>query len=344
MISELPQDAVFYDNSTLDSFRACPRKYFYRHVKNWTPDVISHNLVFGLCWHAAMDVVWESAKISATNEQILAAAMLSFMEEWFVWYPLERDQAEGMFGNSLDDDRFPKTPGRAKDMLHHYIRTKRQEIAKYELLGVEEPFIVPLTVEDSRLFYIGRNDKVYRHYQDNKVRIVDHKTTKSDAQGWQDTFCPNSQVDGYLFHGTVTYGDDFWGMEIDGALCQKGSTKTARFDFPPGIGFTTVPIQRQLGFVESWLWDTQYLIKSIEAHERMLASCKPTDDYLQAFEKHTTACGYFAGCEYRNLCKFYENPLRFEGEDCPRGYKVEKWVPFNVLDVTKVAKESGVGE
>jgi hypothetical protein len=75
----------------------------------------------------------------------------------------------------------------------------------------------------------------------------------------------------------------------------------------------------------------------------MLKECKPSDTYIKAFDKHTTGCGYYRGCEYRDLCKFYENPLRFEAEP-PRGYVVNKWEPFALSDVTKQVIDGEGGE
>ena len=339
-IIEIPKvrqpDFLYYDNSMLDSFRACRRRYLYRHVFYWTPDVISHDLVFGLCWHAAMDVVWGRAKDKTVSDADLEVlAMVAFLDTWFEHYPLEKDNAEQVFASS-EDERYPKTPGRAKDMLHHYIRRKRKQLMALDIIGIETPFIVPVPEFDN-VFYVGRKDKTARNDM-GKVIDYDHKTSKTDGQKWADTFFPSSQMDGYMFSGYLMYGDDYWGVEIDGALVQKGSAKSAREDFPPGIGFMTVPIQRTLGFVESWLWDTTLFIKEIAIHKEMLAQCKPDEEFLRAFPKHTPACGYFKGCEFRPICKFYENPLRFQ--EPPRGYKVEKWEPFDTLSITKQLLDS----
>lgn len=331
---------TYFDNSMLDAFRACPRKYLYSQVLNWKPDVISHDLVFGLSWHSAMDVVWLNANKNVDDNSLLLLAMVAFMDTWYEHYPNEKDNEQAMFAGS-EDDRFPKTPGRAKDMLFHYIRKKRKDIASYKVVGVETPFIVPLPEFDN-VFYIGRKDKTYE-VEGRGVVDVDHKTSKTDGDKWAQTFFPNSQMDGYMYAGYLQHGDKYWGVEIDGALCQKGSAKSAREDYPPGIGFMNVPIQRTLGFVESWLWDATFLIKQIQNHLEMLSECTMEDNYLRAFEKHTTGCGYFRGCEYRTLCKYYENPLKF-GDKVPSGFKVAKWEPFNILDVTKKAIDGDGGD
>lgn len=48
-----------YDNTRVQEFRTCPRKYYYRHTRDWAPGEDRRPLLFGGGWHAAMDCVWE---------------------------------------------------------------------------------------------------------------------------------------------------------------------------------------------------------------------------------------------------------------------------------------------
>lgn len=48
-----------YDNTRVQEFRTCPRKFYYRHIRDWTPGDDRRPLLFGGSWHAAMDVVWD---------------------------------------------------------------------------------------------------------------------------------------------------------------------------------------------------------------------------------------------------------------------------------------------
>jgi PD-(D/E)XK nuclease superfamily len=230
---------TYHDNSALDNFRTCPRKYMYRNVLDWAPEGTSHDLIFGLCWHAAMDIVWKHASSALSDADLQALAMAAFMDTWFEYYPLEKENPSF----TDQDERFPKVPSRASDMVFHYIRRKRAYLAKYRIVGIETPFIVPLP-EFTDTFYIGRKDKTYDI--DGQIRDVDHKTSKVDSDTWKNTFFPNSQVDGYMYAGYLMFGDNYWGLEIDGALVQKGSPKSAREDYPPGINFMSIPIQRTL--------------------------------------------------------------------------------------------------
>jgi hypothetical protein len=289
-----------------------------------------------------MDVVWQNANSTLSDEKLVLTAMLDFMKIWEEHYP-KPEVAEGIF-ITVEDERYPKTPERAMEMLKYYIIKKREWLSKLTIIGIELPFIVPLGAEtDSDVMYVGRKDKVYRDpLLGGKVCVADHKTTKSGKGQWVNTFSPNDQVDGYIYDGLVTYGpDEFWGVIIDGALAQKGSAKSLfEPDLPPGIGFPTVRIQRQQELLESWLWDTQYLIEEIKANEVMLTECTAQDRFLRAFPHRKTGCGYYAGCIYRSVCNFYANTMTLE---VPMGFKVEKWEAFDILDTTKIKVEGEGG-
>jgi hypothetical protein len=54
-----PGNDKVYDNTRTSEFRTCPRKFYYRHIRDWRPGEDRRPLLFGGAWHAAMDVVWE---------------------------------------------------------------------------------------------------------------------------------------------------------------------------------------------------------------------------------------------------------------------------------------------
>lgn len=55
-------NSTFRDNTMLSSYKTCPRSFQLRHVLNLVPDRVGIPLIFGQCWHAAMDIVWQEAK------------------------------------------------------------------------------------------------------------------------------------------------------------------------------------------------------------------------------------------------------------------------------------------
>jgi hypothetical protein len=332
----------FYDNSQLNDWRECERKGYFRHVRNWRREGVSTALAFGLAWHDAMDIVWSLAKTKQPQE-ILDAAELAFIERW-----IEEgmpDPRTGALDQTQLDDLYPRTPGRAKEMLLYYMSKYLAYIRdEYEIIGIEQPFIVPMSEDEPGLFYIGRMDKIFRSKIDGQKRVctLDHKTTKSEGSYWRSGFFPSSQFEGYSFAAKSTYGEEFWGNIIDGALVQKGTPKSQKEQsdptFPMGISFPRFPIQHIDSELAQWHWDVLYMVKSvIEYNAVLLLDCSPKDDCMRAYPRRTTSCNNYGGCTYKDICPVYSNPMR--QLEPPPGFIEEKWQPFDILDVAKGTKE-----
>lgn len=309
-----------YDNSMLDAFRTCPRKFYFRHRRHWALTRANIHLGFGSAWHAGLDILWHEAKSERTDNALVELAMTEFQQCW---------DAEGL---PMDDGSlmtyYPKTPGRAREMYQWYLMKYRKDfLQELTVIAIEEPFVVPLSVEDTELYYMGRWDKVYSLR--DRIYIMDHKTTKSDKSMWADSFSPNNQIDGYLFAGHATYGSSFWGVMIDGALVQKGSKGID--GMPPGIGFPRIPIQRALGHLDSWRWETIYSINMVKYNDELLG--ETSAEYLQCFPKNTNSCHAYGGCIYRDLCKFVVNPHTLV--EPPDGFEISTWSPLKPADEEK---------
>jgi hypothetical protein len=255
-----------------------------------------------------MDYVW--ANPNETQDELLKNSMLAFLRSW---------KAEGM--ETMDEfDLFPRTPGRALSMLQEYIERYQSQLQNQELISIESPFIVPLDLDDETICYVGKLDKVYRDRYG--IWICDHKTASSMTNTWINSFSPSGQMDGYLHAGHMTYGDEFHGVLIDGALVSKIK-----------IDFQRIPIQRQESQLNAWLWEVSDLIDLIELNEERLVEYRESPkriDYLPSFPKCTTSCTqYFGTCPYIDLCKFWDNP---DHHECPDHMVIRKWEPFTILE------------
>lgn len=297
----------FYDNSSLDVMRVCPRKFYYSKIRKWKPTGIRTPLSFGSCWHETMDFFWKNP--DATEAQVIQ----KFTDVWNLSDLKDTD----------DFDLFPRSKGRAYEMLIEYLARYRNWIKSIELMAIEKPFIVPLSteIEKQNLFYVGKWDKLYREY--GKITILDHKTSSSFASTWLNSWSPNGQVDGYLYAGHMEYGDEFRNVMIDGALVQKSK-----------IDFIKVPVERQIYMLEMWKWEVIDLIEQIWYYETLLLDIRATakkSEILRTFPKCTTSCtSYYGMCPYVNLCKFVTNPETIEGE--PDGFEHDSWKPFEVAE------------
>jgi hypothetical protein len=272
-------------------------------------------LVFGLGWHDAMDVVWVMINAGETDEdKILQAAMARWKENWQdrgLPFPLTLEKQEKFA---------PRTPMIAAEMIVNYIRARGDFIRDVELISVEQPFAVKLYADDTPVRYIGRFDKIVRHPQ-HGILIIEHKTTSmySKASGFRSDYItswsPNSQIDGYLHAAHMLYGKDVRGIWIDAALVHKTVHNKFRF----------IPIDRQFEQLDQFLHETRDWITRIENDTN-----NPPVGY-DGFPKNTGSCSMWAGCTYRDLCKF--NPKPHDILSNHPGFKVEHWEPFDILNI-----------
>jgi len=314
---------TFYDNTMLSCYRACPRSYYFRHVRDWRPDTKASYFAFGSGWHAMMDVTWALADAEVSDIEILEVACKEFDKIW---------HDEGFESDSIDVDSTSdfRSPGLARDMLLSYIHTRRQHIKQIKVIDFEKPFAVPLPIDNT--FYIGRIDKIYTDIEG--IWIGEHKTTSSYKKdggfksNFLDSFSPNSQIDGYMYSGTMNYGKDFAGVMVDAALVHR-SVKA----------FKPIYIMRAEYNIEAWMWETCYYINEIESNGEALQDLNIlSNDYLTAFPKNTCSCSSYQGydrCKFRQLCK-YGNLNPHTWEVVPENYVEDHWEPYDVLELSKL--------
>ena len=314
----------YYDNTRIGAFKSCPRLYYLRHKLHLVPQGTAMALCFGLAWHEAMDVVWTMLNAGKNPDEVLKPAMVKWKEKW------EEEGLEFMPDLATQEKYGIRTPGIAAEMLYNYMVERRDFIQTVKLLSVEQPFAVDLYDDGTAIKYIGRLDKVVRHPQHGTV-IIEHKTTSaySKASGFRSDYVqswsPNSQIDGYLHAGHMLYGD-ISGVWIDAALVHKTVHNKFRF----------IPIDRQFEQLDVWLHETRDWIERIEDE-----GSKQDRSSYGGYPKNTGSCYMYAGCAYRDICKFVPKPSDRKGSF--DGYSVSKWEPFDILKIEELGLEKEDG-
>lgn len=320
--------ARLYDNTRLSDYKRCPRYFFYRHVLSWVPKGTRLPLIFGGSWHRALEVVWANIGRIDKREELVKAAFAAFVEEWTnagLPYPLTYEQ---------EKEFSPRTPMKAYDMIIAYISDRAERFRDFRILAIEQPFIVPLDPLDPTLFYVGKIDKIVE-YNAGKVIGIEHKTTTAYAKNggfrgiFLDSFSPNSQVDGYQYALHMLYPERAGGVWVDAALVHRENE-----------AFQFIPVEKQLKYLDSWLWDTRDWIRRVESDlrcyviaDREMEGDDPPD-YMMAFPKNTNSCwDFMSACPYHDPCKAWANPLN---RQMPDEYVHEPWDP---LDQVKGLKE-----
>jgi hypothetical protein len=338
---------LYYDNTRISTYRDCNRRFYLRHVLDLTTDTIKIDLVFGLAWHEAMNVVWDQLHKRTPEREVHKLAVATFIQKW-----VEEGLMEPTADNYqiITDKWEKKNPWVAMEMLDNYIQQRKAFIYDCEEVDCERPFAVPLglqipitsvtldgqpgptTLEE--VFYIGRLDKAVKHKQHGRL-IIEHKTTGSYAKeggfrsDYLESFSPNSQIDGYLFAGNSLYEGGVKGVWVDAALTHK--TVHDKFKF--------IPVDRMLTMLDQWLAETRIWVQRITDELNTYEQADPAVGKAFAyFPKNTGSCGDYSGCVYRDVCKYIGDPWRV---GVPSGFRVEKWEPFDLLKIGEIMQRVG---
>jgi len=307
----------YYDNTRIGAFKTCPRYYYLRHVKHLVSDGTAMALVFGSSWHEAMDVVWTMLAAGKQPDEVLGPSMARFKAKW-------EEEGLNFTPDLAQQEKYGiRTPGIAAEMLINYMNERREFIQNIKLLSVEQPFAVDIYEDGTEVKYIGRLDKVIKHREYGTI-IVEHKSTSAyaKASGFRSDYItswsPNSQIDGYLHAGHMLYGK-ISGIWIDAALVHKTVHNKFRF----------IPIDRQFEQLDVWLHETRDWIERIENE-----GARAANSSYGGYPKNTGSCYQYAGCAYRDICKFIPKPSDHKGGY--DGYSVKKWEPFDVLKIEQL--------
>lgn len=305
----------YYDNTRIGAFKRCPRKFNFRHIRHWTPEVTAEPLAFGAAWHKSMDSIWKGDTISG--------AYTAFLKEF------------SSHGYTPDPVVLPdsiRNVATAHSMIESYVKANRDTLKSAKLIASEQPFAVPLD-DSGELYYVGRQDKIVE--MRGRIYTIEHKTTtqyKKDGpfrDSFLKSFNPNGQIDGYLYAGFLTYGEKYKGVWIDAALVHQSVR-----------GYRFIPVEKQFAMVDAWLWETKYYISEIQLNINSLnvyLNQETSPGYLPAFPRNTESCDLYAGCSYHDVCRFYPDPTVLI--DPPQGFVVEKWEPYNELKLEQIGLE-----
>jgi hypothetical protein len=326
----LAPDALFLDNTKIVSYKECPRKYFLRHILDWTQSGTRMALAFGGSWHAGQDGLWGAwGGGERDNKALLRAAMHGFLTEWTGEYNLPNEPDVAWLQSNS-----PRTPFTAIEMFHNYLEARRPLMENSTLVSVEQPFAVPLYPDRLDVWYCGKLDKVIRTRNDGLV-ILEHKTTteyKKDGgfkYSFLDQFIMNSQVDGYLYAGHLYYGDLKY-VWVDAALVHDKIHDA----------FKILPMSRALGSLDEWLVETRTWVERINESHSLLARDQPLS---RAFPRATNECvGKYGSCQFLHICSSMNDPHKHVGP--PEGFIEEHWDPFTELNLESIFAATPQGE
>lgn len=324
-MSQFTTQSKCYDNTRLSEYKRCPRAYFIRHILGWNTKGTGDALVFGSAWHEGQDIIWKCGQMLAsgqlTKHDVVDMAMQNFMKSWVAdGFPAELDE--------FDLDRLgARTPGTAKEMMWNYIDEREHILSNATILGIEQPFAVPLpNVPDT--WYVGRLDKSVQY--NGQTLIIEHKTTTAYAvengirSDYIESWFASSQVKGYQFGGGLFY-PGLSAVWVDAALVHRKQHNHFRF----------IPVAHAPVLLSEWLENTTNWVEQVNESRRMaeagykLSAC---------FPKNEDSCyGKFGKCPFLDICMTTADPRDLQ--EVPGGYEVSFWEPFDLLGLDKLVKK-----
>lgn len=306
-----------FDSTKIQAFMDSPRRFFYEYVLGWRWAEPNIHLTFGSCWHDAM----EHIQLHGYSDESFAEAAQLFLSRFEEAYP-----------NRGEWDFFePKTPNRAVKALYDYCilhKPDHEQILYTEIAGV-----LPISLERNRLLHFKQDTIVL---QDQGYWSREHKTTKYFSKPWENSWKNKFQVGTYgLAMYTLKdflqtrFGDHpILGVQINGVAFKAKETD-----------FRRVPILRDEGQMQKFLWEANHWIDQIDWNMESLAESSPADIVMGAFPCNSESCSKY-GCPWADFCTAWPNPLQ-HCEKPPIGYRQEDWDPRHNEDKSQYKLENG---
>ena len=311
---------IIVDNYTLDLWRTCPRKFFWRiakelsfkpsHILEVTPTTkipMACELAFGIAIHKAMDTL-HTGGIDA-----LGQACDDFLE---------------VYGDT-EDPKKKRTPGRGVKLLKGYAKQwTESDFEKWSIVQCEARFAASLgtipvatsegTTEDWDIVYHGALDKIRSKKSDPEhLNVIDHKTTSWLTEHTMTAFTMSNQFYGYLNGLRALLGTPMKNTSFTIDLMVL-NPKTDRFDRK-----TINPTEEAMAEWQSGIRATcQHILTAHHSEEAQ------GDSPHLAYPRYapTRCTDYGRLCSYWDLCETVADPM-MHGMTLEAQFYVDPWDP-----------------
>lgn len=305
------------DATKLTEFQECPRKYFYKYVLGWKPEIPNNHLVFGTAWHKAQEYL--------LTHDYSVQSVIKGHEEFLKEYRKE-------LGPETDNMFTPKTPDNALVVLNAYAKKYGGELEKWEPLYTE--IAGKINLSDDQVLHF-RMDSILRHRTKKTIKSIEHKTGSS-TWNWEIQW-PLSNQNGTYSHvlNCLFSPDEVEGIVFRGTIFIKNASPKAWAQLAEGspltykqpFDFIEYPAKKSLDQMQTWLWNTLFWLDQLKWNFQLLSDAKEEDPVLYAFPLNPTACTKYYGCEFLDYCQAWQNPLQ-KCHEPPLGFKEDHWNPM----------------
>jgi hypothetical protein len=320
VITEKKSDVIIMDNSSLTVFETCQRAFLYRVLLSLHEKTEKVEMTFGTAFHKFLelyhaetytfDECFEGFCRSAfkTNSKIAATRQLAIDSGVLQEYSAE-------FGFILCK----------KYKEHHPLEKEYFTILRD---SENKPYTeTGFAIDLPNGIVIGLIDGIGKINLNNKIIVIDHKTTKSLLNDkWKSQFNPNNQISKYLHAAS-----EYFGQPINTALINGIRVKDYKRGDPKENSdklFDRVETERSDEQLKRHAFHVNYQLKQIS---------QSIKEGVDGFPMETNSCnGKYSECEYKRICMSksdYMIQLMTEGS-----YDIVKWSPYEIFEDSETQK------
>lgn len=281
-----------WDSTSLNTFKECPRKYYYSIHQGWATREQSVHLTFGIYLHSAHERYYRALAEGMDHEAALRATLRDTLTATHKWHSDDQYKNKATLIRTIvwGLDQFKDDPARTIILANGK-----------PAVELSFRFEIP---EAPEFLYCGHMDRLAEFM--GKVYVFDYKSTKRALYTeFFDQFNPHNQMTGYTLGGKITFHQPVEGVIIHAAQVGVGFSRFAR-------GFSP----RSEDQLNEWLHSTAYFVK--------LAARYAEEEFWPMNEG---ACNNYFGCPFRPICS---KPVRQRETWLHADYVPRLWDPLQI--------------
>lgn len=315
-----------YDNSALDLFNLCPRKYLYE--EGWRLAEGEGEPWYITAGQAIHEFMYTYDLTGSLDDAMMAFARRCKVPGANIDIQLDLD----------GDQKFSIEWGMW--ILNQYAKAYpiERERKQFKILTDAEgkPYLeIGFAIDAGEGIYVGRIDKIMEAlydtdlYDKGDIFIVDHKSTKRQLNDtFMKKFNPNNQMTGYMWATHEMIGRWPRGCIINGVRTHQFKRGTA--DKIKEKIFTRVTTMRTKNQIQERTDQIKWQMKIINESKKIY---RETGKLFPFWQNAPTGCSAFFGCGFRPLCMSQSDDLvKLLAKS---NYGTKTWLPYAELAEVK---------
>lgn len=299
------------DSSKLSTFDECPRKFFYKYRLGWSKLYPQVDLIHGSAMHCGMEELYKAKEETGSYENGLEQAFAAYV----TCYTQDFYDVEDWEVNS------PKNPTGAMKAFQAFCAAFDED--DHKLIGVELLGSMPIGLGRS---IVGKLDIMVETSEG--FLIKDHKTSKySLTDIYIDEANMNNQFNTYnllgLSHAMALgyHQEDFKGILINHFAFKENKARGLFVEVDRFI------VRKSIPQLELFVDELNLKLDLIDWNDEILENDSIDREIMLAYPRQFGNCTkWFRRCEFYDMCRFHQNPLRLAKNVQP-GFRIDFWDP-----------------